>query len=396
MLATPDDLLLTLATIARARRSDLEPSPADRGARLVLGPQIVRHTQQATMTRRRDFWETVRFSPAFCDLHDDVEATVDHLLATGVLAEREGIVTLTAEGHRRYAGRQLLAVFESAPTVDVVTTDGVTVGTVDRSLTADPRLMKDGLVLGGRSWMVTRIDERHQQVVVASGGSGRPLGWRGQAAGIDRATWSAVREVLGGMAVPAGLDELSERWLAEEQREWVHRLAEPVRITDATVTAATFAGDAAHQSVLRMLGLPGMLDGPLLTVEAAPQVVRDAVLRIEADVERSLDEEAVTLAAAMSVPHRELCATSALEHEARAHVVDAVGVAQVLARLRSALVDATAVPRKAPGSARSAEPDPHHMLQPRAGGTSSCAQSSKTKTAQSTTEPSTAASSTSA
>jgi ATP-dependent Lhr-like helicase len=82
----PHSLLLALAVVMRARRGQLDPIPAVRGARLVLGQQILALAFEQTALYRGDVQEYLRWSPLFACLASDIDATITHLVENGWLA----------------------------------------------------------------------------------------------------------------------------------------------------------------------------------------------------------------------------------------------------------------------------------------------------------------------
>ncbi len=337
LVGSPDDLLLVLATLLRARREDLEPIDPKRGARLVLGQQALLLTLQQSISSRQELYETLRFSPVFAELRNDIDATIDHLVAAGYLAVRDDVLALGAEGYRRYGGRvhDLLATFQGTSDTVVVDEKGQPVGAVDWSLVEaeDAPTRRTGLVLGGTRWTVVAVHSSPRKVVVKPGGTAIARGWRGASMSVSRATWEAVREVLGSTDVPSDSDARADQWLDERRRDWKPRLAAPVGVDHEGVVAYTFSGDQVHRAVLHGLGLDGRTEGHTLHVFAAPAEVRGRASRCVADLAGVLDVEAARLAAGLPVAHRALSAPPVLVAEAREFEVDAAGIEAVLTLL---------------------------------------------------------------
>jgi len=337
LVGSPDDLLLVLATVLRARREDLEPLNPKRGARLVLGQQALLLTLQKAISSRQELYETLRFSPVFAELGPDIDATIEHLVATGYLAARGDVLALGAEGQRRYGGRVrgLLATFTGSTDASVVDQQGNAVGDIDWSLveSQDAPARRDGLVLGGTRWQVVTVNESLKKVVVSPGGTAVARGWRGTSIPITRATWVAAREVLTTTDVPSDSDARSDEWLEELRRAWRPRLAAPVVADGEGVIAHTFAGDQVHRAVLHALALEGRTEGPTLYLFATLDDVRSGASKALADFGRLLDIEATRLAVSMPVAHRELSAPAVLISEAREFEVDAAGIESVLTLL---------------------------------------------------------------
>jgi ATP-dependent Lhr-like helicase len=337
LVGSPDDLLLVLATVLRARREDLDPVNPTRGARLVLGQQALLLTLQKAISSRQELYETLRFSPVFAELGPAIDATIDHLVATGYLAARGDMLALGAEGQRRYGGRvrDLLATFTGSTDATVVDQQGNAIGEIDWSLVEaqDGPARRDGLVLGGARWQVVTVQESLKRVIVSPGGTAVARGWRGASMPVSRATWGAAREVLMATDVPSDSDARADAWLDELRRAWRPRLAIPVVADDVGVVAHTFAGDQVHRAVLHAFSIEGQSEGPTLYLSATPGAVRSAAAEALANLGQVLDVEAARLAAFMPVAHRALCAPAVLVSEARQFEVDEGGIESVLTLL---------------------------------------------------------------
>lgn len=337
LTSSPDDLLLTLAVLVRARRDDLDPIDPRRGARLVLGHQALLLTLQQAITGRRELYETLRFSPAFAGLEEEMDATIAYLIERGILAARGDVIALGGEGQRRYGRRihELLAMFTSTVGAAVVDEEGRPVGELDWSLvsSADAPVRRHGLVLGGTRWRVIRVNEGSRTVIVAPGGTGAARGWRGTSLAVSRRTWAAAREVLTSTDVPSDIDERAQGWLSQLRQAWAPRLGQPVVADAEGMTAHTFAGDDVHQAVLRVLAVEGRAEGPTLLLLAAPEAVAERAARARHDMDAVVEAEALRRAETMPVAHRELCAPSVLHAEAREFEVDSVGIEAVLTLL---------------------------------------------------------------
>ncbi len=337
LVGSPDELLLVLATLLRARRHDLDPTLPKRGARLVLGQQALLLTHEHRISDRRALYETLRYSPLYAGLHDAIEATIDHLVATKCLVVGRDAIAVSTEAKQRFGLRleELRATFGGSSHAPVEDEQGRAVGEVDWSLVeaSDASARRNGLVLGGRRWQVVSVTASPRKVVVAPGGRAVARGWRGPSLPVSRATWEAAREVLGSTEVPTDADPRSETWLQDLRDAWSPRLESPFTPEAGGVAADTFAGDAVHRAVLHILGVDGTTDGPTLHVSAPPGEVRRRAVDALDHLPRLLDGEAERTAAMMTVAHRALCAPEVIIAEAREFAVDEPGIRAVLTLL---------------------------------------------------------------
>ena len=335
----PDDLLLILAVVARARRGDVGRLPPQRGARLVLGQQALALAFQHLITARAELRNTLRWSRVFRGLEPEIDATIEHLVAGGWLQETDDRLLVGREGQRRFGGGmglvRLLATFKAHDGATVVDLQGRPVGQVDWSQVADgdSSAASQGLSLGGRSWTVLSVDRSSKRVVVEPATRGRPPSWRGPAMEVERATWEVAREVLAGTEVPLDIDDRAAVWLEATRLAWTPRLARPARATPDGVEVDTFAGVGCNRSALSLLGFEGTADGPSVEIHASADAVRARAQCVLGDFEGSLDREAERVAAGVVLANPELTAPAVLRAEARTFMIDAAGLRGVLALL---------------------------------------------------------------
>lgn len=331
----PDELVLTLGVVARARRGDVGDLPPQRGARLVLGQQALAIALQQFISSRHELRETLRWTKAFDGLDDEIDVTIEHLLAGRFLQADGDQVVLGPEGNRRFGGptgvARLLATFKSSDSARVLDEAGYHLADADWSLIERHEADESrGLVLGGRAWTVVRMDREQGVAVVRAAGTGRAASWRGPVLEVERATWEAVREVLAGTDVPMEMDERAHVWLTEQRGAWAPRLESPVRSVDATTMIDSFAGAVAHRSLLAAMESEGTPEGASCMVERPLDDARDRAASLLEDLPAAFDAEARRLAPQLDPAHPELVAHSVLVAEARAFHVDEDGVYRAL------------------------------------------------------------------
>ncbi len=330
-----DSLLLALAVVTRARRGDLDPIPPGRGARVVLGQQILALAFERTAFFPGDVREYLRWSPLFAPLGGGIDATIAHLVANGWLAAVGEHLVVGPAAHNRFGGRgftDLLATFAGSTGATVIDQNGSRVGTLDwRQVTdtsGDPR--PNPVVLAGRSWTVVSVDRPAGTVTVSPAAGGRVPSWRGPSLEVGRATWQAAREILTATEVPVTADARALGWLEDLRRTWAPRLADPVRTEPPGTVVDAFAGTRVHRAVLAALDLDGSADGPSCRFNAPLPVVTDrARLAVEA-WDEVVEAEAARQSTKLAVRHRELVAPSVLLAEAREYYVDRDGLRQAL------------------------------------------------------------------
>ena len=341
---TPDDLLQVLAVLARVRRGALEPLPARRGARLMLGQQALALALDPARTgfERHELASAICYSPVFRGLEEDALATLDHLVEDEWLHDVRGLLVPGHRANLEFGGRglnfaRLAASFDSRAAMTVMAEDGTCVGTIDWTATQEDKSVARGepFRLGGRAWRAVSVDKEVVRVVPAPAGHAvKAPSWRGPSLDVDRQTWETAREILESTEVPAAMDDRAERWLEILRVQWRPRIVKPLWEGDREITVATFAGAGVHRSVLSILGADGTGDGPELRVASPDRATLRTLARTAlADLGPVLKSEAARVAATIGGPHRHLVPRPVLEAEAAEFGVDAEGIGKVLSML---------------------------------------------------------------
>jgi ATP-dependent helicase Lhr and Lhr-like helicase len=332
----PDQLVLVLATVLRARRNHLEQVDPQRGARLVLGQQALAVTQQSFLVDRSQLGETLRWSPTFAGLDAEIEATIDHLIAEQWLRSDGDRLVPGRRHNERFGGVrgivQLLATFQSSPGAMVVEEAGRKVGTVDwRELDDRDGGRRDAaLVVSGRSWEVVRVDRREGILVVKPGKGGKPPSWQGPMVEVERATWEAVREVLANTDVPVDADARAHDWLSRARSAWAGRLETPARSAGDRTVVDSFCGVPVHRAALAALGVEGRAEGATCEIASPLPVVAERARALLDEFDAVLDADARRVAPQLQVRFPDLVAPAVLLAEARRFHVDADGLHRFL------------------------------------------------------------------
>ena len=134
------------------------------------------------------------------DVAEQRQTLVDHLLATGVLAEDNGLLWLGPEGERRFGTRNfldLMAVFSEAPVLKVL--HGRThLGQIPSRLLLHEEEQGHVILLAGRSWHVRDVDwKRGVAQVEPAKGRGKAR-WFGEGRGLSFALSQRIRAGLAG------------------------------------------------------------------------------------------------------------------------------------------------------------------------------------------------------
>ncbi|MCK6458854.1 MAG: DEAD/DEAH box helicase [Planctomycetes bacterium] len=260
-LATTDEALLQAAGLLHLWSTGyVEPVEPPPEPFQVFAQQILALVLQEGRIGRHTWSEWIGRVPGFVQMRpENVAAILDHMVASGILVEDEGMLAIGPEGEREYGRKNFLevcSVFLSPPEFTVFH-GREELGRVHESTFAAPRDGPAVLSLAGRSWTVKSLDwTRRVAYVEPSAGRGRSR-WLGDPRPLGFALCRAMRSVLAS-------DETSHHWsrraaekLAELREEfaWVEeRHTTLLREADGTLRWWTFAGAAANRALAAALG----------------------------------------------------------------------------------------------------------------------------------------------
>jgi len=141
----------------------------------------------------------------------DADALIDHLVATGMLFEDQGMLYIGPEGERSYGFRhfmELTSVFTSPP-LFVIRHGRDELGYLDpMSLLTNDRSYAT-VLLAGRNWKITNIDWKRRFAWVEPADGGGRSRWFGGGRPLSSTLCDGIRDVASGID-PAGVT-LSER-----------------------------------------------------------------------------------------------------------------------------------------------------------------------------------------
>jgi ATP-dependent Lhr-like helicase len=196
--------------------------------------------------------------------HEELEATVEHLLATDVLFSDGPLLGISRKGERRYGARhflELFSVFNTPPLVTVyhgLHEVGQVHPTSFRRTRDEPTL----LTLAGRGWRVTHLDlERKRAWVEPADLRGRSR-WLGSGAPMHFAMAQAIRDVLLHGLPSAYLSRRAQEALAALRSEyaWVGDAPTVLMLDPASDRCRwwSFAGDRYNQAIAERIRRPGL------------------------------------------------------------------------------------------------------------------------------------------
>jgi ATP-dependent helicase Lhr and Lhr-like helicase len=259
-----DDEGLLLAAGMLKRWSDgwVEPIDPPAHPRHIVAQQLMAlclQEHRITARARRDWWGEL---PLF---DDSTEPILENLIAEGYFESDGPFLHIGPEAERRFGRRyfsDLTAVF-TAPPEFLVLAGRVEVGTIGTDLLSEevdgPRV----LLLGGRSWKVTRVDWDRRHCFVEAVEGGGQAKWSGVSGGLSYEITRGMRDVILGV-LPQGVEFTSRAtaMLAELRQTYADNASGDRLIVhmpdDSPGRWWTWAGTAANRSL--QASLPGLID----------------------------------------------------------------------------------------------------------------------------------------
>ncbi len=178
-----EGVLQAIALIELAKSGWVEHVPVERRCWPVLVHQLLAMALASSGVTAEDAWQHLSQVPDFAGItHEECDRLIEWLLRDGGLRLASGRLVLGPKSERRFGRKnfmELFAVFSSPETYTVQTTAAQPLGTLNQALV--DRLV-DGIssfLLGGRAWVVLRVQHDDRRVVVEPGPRGRQPTWGG-------------------------------------------------------------------------------------------------------------------------------------------------------------------------------------------------------------------------
>jgi len=274
----------------------------------------------------------------------DAEQIVEHLIATGMLIEDAGMLSIGPEGERSYGFRhfmELTSVF-TAPQTFVIRHGANELGHLDPTALLTNDRSYATILLAGRSWKITSIDwDRKFAWVEPSDRVGRSR-WFGAGRALSAELCDAMRDVASGID-PAGvtLTERAQAGLAEARSEF--SLARPgvtsVVIEPTRARWWTWAGQRANATLSDALGDLAASRGDDLSigldpVRASSKAIKEQLADLHPDI---LPAPSIAADFADNMKFSDCLPEPLAIEVARQRLLDPEGVKRVLAELAGAV-----------------------------------------------------------
>jgi ATP-dependent Lhr-like helicase len=180
---TTEGVLQAIALVELAKAGWVESVEVERRCWPVLIHQLLAMSLASDGVMAEDVWTHVSQVPDFGDIHrGEFDRLVNWMLRDEALRLASGKLVLGPKAERRFGRKnftELFAVFSSPQTYTVQTVGGQPIGSLNQAFV--DRLV-DGVssfLLGGRGWVVIRVQHDDRRVVVESAPRGKEPTWGG-------------------------------------------------------------------------------------------------------------------------------------------------------------------------------------------------------------------------
>lgn len=311
----------------------------------LLAHQLLAFVIQEGQVGRNLWTDVLGRLPAYASAIEsgDAEQIVEHLVATGMLIDEVGMLSIGPEGERSYGFRhfmELTSVF-TAPQTFVIRHGANELGHLDPTALLTNDRSYATVLLAGRSWKITSIDwDRKFAWVEPSDKVGRSR-WFGAGRALSAELCDAMRDVASGVD-PEGitLTERARAGLVDARSEFSFARSDRTSVVIEPTRARwwTWAGQRANATLSDTLGDLATTRGDDLSigldpVRASSTAIKEQLANLHPD---ALPTPSVAAEFADNMKFSD-CLPDALALEvARQRLLDSNGVRRVLGELSGA------------------------------------------------------------
>lgn len=252
-----DAVLLCVALVELARERWVEPVRRQARCWPVLVHQLLALTLEHGGISADACWALLSRVPDLRGIgRAELDALIEHMVREGYLFRAGGLLSFGERAERTFGRRnfmELYAVFSTPALYRVHTASGKEIGVLEQGFV--DRLVEEAtsFLLGGRGWMVERVDHAERAVRVRPASSGRKPSWGAflpQLLGFEvcqRMRRVLVEEVTYPYLHPSAKLALEER--REELGPLLGRAARAVQVEPGAARWWTFAGGRVNHTL---------------------------------------------------------------------------------------------------------------------------------------------------
>ena len=253
----PDAVLQAIALIELAKDQWVESIPPQGRCWPVLVHQLLAFTLEAGGVRRADAHRKLLRLPDLAEVTAaELDAVIDHMLATGYLALADGWLSMGETADRVYGRKnfqELYAVFSSPQLYRVLGPAGAEIGSLDQAFVDTLVEEMTAFLLGGRAWVVGVIDHQQRTVSAAPAPRGKKPAWGGFAPKmLSYPLCQKIKQVLAADTAYAYLADPAAVALAQyrdEFRDLVGRAEHAIQEDADGLRWWTYAGGAINHTL---------------------------------------------------------------------------------------------------------------------------------------------------
>jgi ATP-dependent Lhr-like helicase len=250
-------VLQAVALVELGRAGWVEPVMEQTRCWPVLVHQLLALTLQFGAVSAERCWEQIRRTPDFSGIEQgEFAAVVEHMKREDYLFESGGLLSMGEKAERVYGRRnflELYAVFSSPVLYHVVTAARRNIGSLEQDFV--DRLVENmsAFLLGGRAWVVDRVNHEERTVVVNPAPRGVKPSWGGfipQLLGFELC--QRIKDILTDTAPYPYVHEAAAPQLEERRADLGDLLRRPgpaVQLDGAVARWWTFAGGRINHTL---------------------------------------------------------------------------------------------------------------------------------------------------
>jgi len=247
---TPDAVVQAVALIERAKEGWVEPVEPSGRTWPVLAHQLMALTLAYGGIQQGRAWSLLSEVPDFRDVTDEEFAElVDHMVEKGYLYAQGGYLAIGEVAEKKYGAKnflELYAVFSTPQLFEVISPSGKEIGTLEQEFVDTLAEQKSSFVLGGRSWLVDRVNQSKRRIKVVPAPDGKEPDWGGITPQfLSYEVCQTIRDILKSDETYDYLHDSAIQALQDRRNEFRDLLLiddAPIATEEDRVTWWTFAG----------------------------------------------------------------------------------------------------------------------------------------------------------
>lgn len=263
-----ESVLQAIALIEKAKEGWVEPVEPSSRTWPVLAHQLLALSLAYGGIQRDKAWDLLSGVPDFQDVSkEEFGELVAHMLEKGFLYAQGGFLVLGDVAEKKYGAKnflELYAVFSTPQLFDVVSPSGKELGTLEQKFVDTLAEQKTSFLLGGRSWLVDRINQSKRRVKVVPAPDGKEPNWGGiNPQFLSYELCQKIRDILKSDESYTYLHETAAESLDDTRAEFRDLLLvddAPVTTDPDRITWWTFAGGQINMTLKYAIEATGNWD----------------------------------------------------------------------------------------------------------------------------------------